>query len=158
KVTTYGVLQKLGISQAAIVALLDDVVTEGTSAIHDFVQEAKEGQAQPVYQREALLRELLSLLALAQDRHVILVGPEGAGKRTLAYSLALLLAEEQGPADLRSVVQMNETALLENPLATMRAALRRASGGVLVVPGIERFFADRLRARFPEQVSRELHK
>ena len=158
KVTTYGVLQKLGISQAAIVALLDDVVTEGTSAIHDFVQEAKDGQAQPVYQREALLRELLSLLALAQDRHVILVGPEGAGKRTLAYSLALLLAEEQGPADLRSVVQMNETALLENPLATMRAALRRASGGVLVVPGIERFFADRLRARFPEQVSRELHK
>jgi ATP-dependent Clp protease ATP-binding subunit ClpC len=53
---------------------------------------------------------------------------------------------------------VNETALLENPLATMRAALRRASGGILVVPGIERFFADRLRARFPEQVSRELHK
>ncbi len=68
------------------------------------------------------------------------------------------LAEEKGPANLRSLVQMNETALLENPLAAMRAALRRASGGVLLVPDIRRFFADRLRARFPQEVNRELHK
>jgi ATP-dependent Clp protease ATP-binding subunit ClpC len=158
KVTTYGVLQKLGVSQAAIVALLDEVAQDGAPVIHDYVQEAKDGQAHPVYQREELLSELLSLLSLSAQRHVILVGPEGAGKRTLAYSLALLLAEGRGPGDLRSVVQINETALLENPLSAMRVGLRRASNGVLLVPAVERFFADRLRARFPEQVNRELQK
>ena len=126
--------------------------------IFDYVDEAKRGQAQAVYQRETLLNELISLLALSRQRHVILVGPEGAGKRTLVYSLAQLLAEGKGPANLRSVVEINEPALLENPLATMRVALRRSSGGVLLVPGIERFFADRLRARLPENVTRELHK
>ena len=158
KVTTYGALQKLGVSQAAVVALLDEVVQDGAQIIHDFVEEARAGEARPVYQREALLQEMLNLLALADRRHVILVGPEGAGKRTLVYSLALLLAEGKGPLHLRSVVQINEAALLENPLAAVRAGLRRASGGVLLVPGIERFFADRLRAPFPEQVNREIQK
>ena len=158
KVTTYGALQKLGVSQAAVIALLDEVAQDGTQLIHDFVEEAREGEARPVYQREALLQEMLNLLALADRRHVILVGPEGAGKRTLVYSLALLLAEGKGPPRLRSVVQINEAALLENPLAAVRAGLRRASGGVLLAPGIERFFADRLRAPFPEQVNREIQK
>lgn len=157
-VTTYGLLQRLGITSAAITSLLDDTTQEGTPILHDHVTEAKEGQTQTYFQREDLLRDLLALLALAQNRHVLLVGPEGAGKRTLAYTLAQLLAEGKGPDNLRSLVEINETALLENPLAAMRAGLRRASGGVLLVPNIERFFADRLRAKFPEQVNRELHK
>jgi ATP-dependent Clp protease ATP-binding subunit ClpC len=158
KVTTYGVLQKLGVSQAAIVALLDEVAEDGAPLIHDLVDEARDGKAAPVYQRETLLRELLALLALASRRHVMLVGQEGVGKRTLAKSLAQLMAEGHGPAELRSLVQINEAALLENPLVAMRAGMRRASGGILLVPGIERFFADRLRAQFPENVSRELQK
>lgn len=157
-VTTYGVLQRIGITAAAITALLGEIAADGTPILRDYVTEAKEGQATAVYQREVLLRELISLLSLAQKRHTILVGPEGAGKRTLAYSLAQLLAEGKGPANLRSLAQINETALLENPLAAMRAGLRRASGGILLVPNVERFFADRLRAQFPEQVNRELHK
>jgi ATP-dependent Clp protease ATP-binding subunit ClpC len=124
----------------------------------DIVQEAKDGQATAFYERTGLLQELGSLLSLAGNRHVILVGEEGVGRRTLVYSLAQLLAEGKGPTDLRSVVQMNETALLENPLATMRAALRRSSGGILLVPTINRFFGDQLRAQFPQQVNRELHK
>ena len=158
-VTTFAVLQRAGISTAAITALLDDHTTEkGMEIIRDFVQEAQEGKTTAVYQREQLLRDLISLLLLSKQRHVILVGPEGAGKRTLAHSLAQLLAENKGPANLRSLVQMNETALLENPLAAIRAALRRASGGILLVPDIGRFFADRLRARFPQDVNRELQK
>lgn len=157
-VTTYGVLQRMGITAAAVTALLNEVGNDRTPIIQDFVSEAQQGEATAVYQRDDLLRKLLSLLALSNQRHVILVGPEGAGKRTLAYSLALLLAENKGPRDLRSLVQINEAALLENPLAAMRSGLRRASGGVLLVPGIDRFFADRLRARFPEQVNRELQK
>ncbi|MCI0394519.1 MAG: AAA family ATPase [Chloroflexi bacterium] len=156
-VTTYGLLQRLGVTAAAVTALLSDVAESSQLLIHDVIQEAKDGQAQPVYQREELLRELLQLLALAQRRHVIFVGPEGAGKRTLGYSLAQLLAEGKGPA-LRSFVVLNETALLENALVAMRAGLRRANSGILFVPSIERFFGDRLRAQFPEQVNRELHK
>ena len=157
-VTTYGVLQRMGITTAAITALLDEVGDDKVPLLQDFVAAAQAGEATAVYQRDDLLRKLLSLLALSNQRHVILVGPEGAGKRTLAYSLALLLAEGKGPHNLRSLVQINEAALLENPLAAMRSGLRRASGGVLLMPGIDRFFADRLRARFPEQVSRELQK
>ena len=158
-VTTSGVLQRAGISAGAVTALLDEMTTEQSEAIiRDFVQEAKDGGATAVYQRDQLLRDLVALLSLSGNRHVILVGEEGVGKRTLVYSLAQLLAEAKGPANLRSVVQMSETALLENPLATMRAALRRSSGGVLLVPGINRFFGDRLRAQFPEQVNRELRK
>lgn len=157
-VTTYGVLQRMGITSAAILEALGDVSANGTLIIHDFVDEAQKGQAHAVYQRDGLLKELISLLALSQKRHVILVGPEGTGKRSLVYSLALLLAERKGPAGLRSVVQMNEAALLENPLAAVRAGLRRASGGILLVPDIERFFANRLKARFPEQVNREIQK
>jgi ATP-dependent Clp protease ATP-binding subunit ClpC len=156
-VTTHAVLQRIGVTTAAVTALLAEVTQDGTPIINDYVHEAREGNARAVYQRQELLRDLISLLSLSQKRHVILVGPEGAGKRTLAYSLALLLAEGKGP-DLRSLVQINETALLENPLAAMRVGLRRASGGILLVPGIERFFADRLHAKFPEQVNRDLHK
>ncbi len=158
-VTTFAVLQRAGVTGAAVTALLDEfAAVDGQQIIRDYVQEARDGEATAVYQRENLLQDLIGLLALAQQRHVILVGPEGAGKRTLVYSLAQLLAEGKGPPDLRSLVQMNETALLENPLATMRTALRRASGGVLLVPNIGRFFADRLRAPFPQDINRELHK
>ncbi len=157
-VTTYAVLQRIGITPDAVISHLEESGEDGTAIITDFVTEAQAGNAHAVYQREQLLQELISLLSLSQKRHVILVGPEGAGKRTLAYSLAQLLAENKGPANLRSLVEINESALLENPLAAMRVAMRRASSGVLLVPGIERFFADRLRARLPEQVSRELHK
>lgn len=157
-VTTYGVLQRIGVTGTAVIALLESVSQDGTVIIQDFIEDAKKGSAPPLYERQELLRDLGSLLALAQRRHVILVGPEGAGKRSLIYSLAQQLAEGNGAGDFRSVVQINESALLENPLAAVRAGLRRASGGILLVPNIERFFADRLRQTFPEGVSRELHK
>lgn len=158
RITTYGVLQRLGISQAAIIALLDDILQDSGTIIHDFVHEAQQGQAHPVFQRQALLRNMLSLLTLATKRHIILIGAEGVGKRTLVYSLGQLIAEGKGAVSLRSVVQINEAALLENPLTAMRVGLRRASGGILLVPNIQRFFADRLRAPFPAQVNRDLQK
>ena len=157
-VTTYAVLNRIGVTSTAVIALLGEVAQNGTPIIHDFIQEAQEGNTLPVYQRTELLREMLNLLALTAGRHMILVGPEGSGKRTLGYSLAQLLAEQKGPENLRSLVQINETALLENPLAAMRAGLRRASSGILFVPDIDRFFGGRLRAKFPEQVNQELQK
>lgn len=155
-VTTYAVLQRIGVTPTAVLSLLGESGQDGIAIITDYIQEARDGRANPVYQREELLHDMLGLLSLAQQRHIILVGEEGAGKRTLVYSLALMLAESQ--THFRSLVQINEAALLENPLAALRVAMRRATGGILFVPDVDRFFADRLRARFPEQVNRELHK
>ncbi len=157
-VTTYGLLKRIGITPAAVIALLGEISQDGTPIIRDYIQEARDGQATAVYQRESLLREALNLMALSQRRNILLVGPEGSGKRTFAYSLAQLLAAEDAPVKVRSFVVINESALLENPLAALRSGSRRASGGVLLVPNLERFFADRLRAPFPEQVNRELQK
>jgi ATP-dependent Clp protease ATP-binding subunit ClpC len=157
-VTTSAVLQRVGVNPTAVLTLLNDVGRDGTPIIHDFVAEAKAGRATVVFERQELLRDLISLISLAQNRHVILVGPEGAGKRTLGHSLAQYLAEGTGLNELRSLVQISETALLENPLAAVRAGLRRASGGILLIPNIQRFFADKLRAPFPDQVNREVQK
>ncbi len=157
-VTTYAMLQRIGITTTVVSKHLAEFADDGTAIIHDFVAEAKKGESTIYYQRQTLLRDLIGLISLTNNRHVILVGTEGSGRKTLAYTLAQLLAEGKGPSDLRSLVELNETALLEKPLAVMRAGLRRASGGVLLVPDIRRFFADRLRQTFPEQVSRDLHK
>ena len=93
------------VSTAAVTALLDEVSTEqAETIIRDYVQEAKDGGAKAVYQRDQLLRDLVALLSLSGNRHVILVGEEGVGKRTLVYSLAQLLAEGKGPADLEPVI------------------------------------------------------
>ena len=118
-VTTFAVLQRIGVTAAAVIALLDDVTASGKPALRDIIQEAKEGKAQPVYERKLLISEAMNILALSGQRHMIFVGPEGAGKRTLAYSLAQLLAAGSGPTNIRSFVQVNETALLDNPLAAM---------------------------------------
>lgn len=157
-VSTYGVLQKIGITGNMILDLLDEVTEEGTPLLRDYQAEAEQGHITAYYLRTDLLRQLAALLSLANRANVILTGPEGAGKRTLIYSLAQQIAEGDVLPQVRSVVEINETALLENPLAAMRAGMRRASGGILLVPQIERFFAGKLRAPFPEQVNRELHK
>lgn len=158
KVTTAGVLQKIGVTQTDIIAQLEQINLVGNAPIiHDFVQEAQNGHAPPLYQRENLLHNLLSLLGLATGTTVVLVGPEGAGKKSLVLSLAQWVAEKK-LENVRSVVMLNEVALLEDPLKTMRTGLRRASGGVLLVPRLNRFFGGRLRAQFPEQVCRDLYK
>ncbi|HFE67627.1 MAG TPA: ATP-dependent Clp protease ATP-binding subunit [Chloroflexi bacterium] len=157
-VSTYGVLQRVGVTGNMVLELLDEVTQEGAPLLRDYAAEAKEGDLTAYYERTELLRQLTALLALANGPNVVLVGPEGAGRRTLVYSLAQQIAEGNALPQVRSVVEINETALLENPLAAMRAGMRRASGGILLIPRIERFFAGKLRAPFPEQVNRELHK
>jgi len=157
-VTTYAVLQRIGVTTAAVIASLGDVAVDGSPVIRDIIDEAKKGNAVPFYQREDLLREALNLLALSNRRNIIFVGPEGAGKRTLGYCLAQLLAADNSPYNLRSFVEISEAALLENPLSAVRVGMRRASDGILLIPSIDRFFADRLRAKYPEKVNREVQK
>ena len=156
-VGTCRLLNRLGITQRAVLdALGKPSLVSGATAV-DHVALAKKGQLEPVYLREGLLRELVNLLSMARDRHVLLVGPTGVGKQSLGLALAQLIAQGKGPAGLKSVVQLNEPALLDDPLATLQSGLRLARGGVLLMPDIGRFFGG-FRADFPEPACKELQK
>jgi ATP-dependent Clp protease ATP-binding subunit ClpC len=156
-VSTAGLLRRFGVTQQAMTDLLSDQALARRATTHDRVALARQGQATPVYYREALLRDLISLLTLTTDRHIILVGPAGAGKRTLVHSLALLIAEGKGPAGLQSVVEIAEPALLDDSAAAVRAGLRQARGGVLFIPNIHRFLGGPMYADFPK-ASKPLQK
>ncbi len=155
--STAGLLQRFGVTQQAMTDLLSDQALARRTTTHDLVTLAQQGQATPVYYRETLLRDLISLLTLTTDRHVILVGPAGVGKRSLVHSLALLIAEGKGPAGVRSVVEIAEPALLDNATAAVRAGLRQAQGGVLFIPNVHRFFGGPAYAEFP-QATKALQK
>ena len=99
----------------------------------------------PIYFRENLLRELISVLSLAGQRHVLLVGAAGSGRRSLAYSLALLIAEGRGPQGVDRVIEIAESALLDNPVEALRSGVKQAIGGALFIPNVARFF-DRFMA------------
>jgi ATP-dependent Clp protease ATP-binding subunit ClpC len=151
------VLERHGITPRAVEDAIAANGTARSSTTTDHVALARQGEITPVYFRNELLRDLIGLLTLAGDRHVILVGAPGVGKRTLVYSLALLIAEGKGPANIKSVVEINERALLDDPRLAVQAAVRRADGGILFVPGIARFFGG-FKAEFPETAGKELQK
>lgn len=157
RVSTSRLLERYGITQHAIQEKLAGLAVARSSTTTDYVALARQGEVIPVHFRDELLRDLIGLLTLAADRHVILVGPHGVGKRTLVYSLALLMAEGKGPPDLTSLVEINEEALLDNARLAVQSGLRRARGGILFVPHIARFFGG-FRAEFPEAAGKELQK
>lgn len=157
KVSTNRLLERYGITQPAVQEILADRAIARSATTTDYAALAKQGEVTPVHFRQELLRDLIGLLTLATDRHVILVGPQGVGRRTLVYSLALLIAEGKGPLELRSVVEINEEALLDNAKLAVQAGLRRAKGGILLVPHLARFFGG-FRADFPEAAGNELQK
>jgi ATP-dependent Clp protease ATP-binding subunit ClpC len=157
KVSTARLLKRYGITQHAVQDLLAERAVARSATTTDHVALARQGELTPVYFRQELLRDLIGLLTLATDRHVILVGPHGVGKRTLVYSLALIIAEDKGPSDLQSVIEINEEALLDNAKRAVQSGLRRAKDGVLFVPHIARFFGG-FRADFPEAAGKELQK
>jgi ATP-dependent Clp protease ATP-binding subunit ClpC len=157
KVSTSRLLERYGLTQHALQETLAERAVARSTTTTDYVALARQGEVTPVFFREELLHDLIGLLTLTTDRHVILVGPHGVGKKTLVYSLALLIAEGKGPTDLESVVKINEEALLDNAELAVRSGMRKAKDGVLFVPHIARFFGG-FRADFPEAASKELQK
>ncbi len=149
-VSTAGLLQQRGITQRALRPLLSELALGRQTTVRDLVAQAREGQLQPVYFRQDLLRDLLNLLSLARDRHVILVGPAGVGKRSLVHALALLVAEGKGPPDIESVIEVSEPALLADAAVALKAGRSKASKGVLFLPNVHRFFGGVLHAEFPK--------
>ncbi len=149
-VSTSGLLQRYGLTPTVLSGVLADDVLARRITTSDLVSLAKAGELSPVFHRETLLRELLNLLGMARSRHVILLGPAGVGKRSLVQSLALLMAEGKGPAGLGKLVQVGESALLDDAAAAVQAGLRQAAGGILFLPNIHRFFGGVVRADFPK--------
>jgi len=149
-VSTAGILQRRGITPTAMTEVLADRTFARRGPAVDWVALARSGDVRLVYFREALLRDLIGLLSLAGERHVILVGLPGVGKRSLVYSLALLIAEGRGPMGIKSVVSVSEAVYFDNSVAAIRAGLRKARGGILVVPDIHRFFGGVLHAELPD--------
>ncbi|TVR18992.1 MAG: ATP-dependent Clp protease ATP-binding subunit [Anaerolineaceae bacterium] len=149
--STSGLLRQYGVTPKAIKDITSDFSVirrrpDGTT--QDFVSDAKAGDLHAVYFREDLLRDMMNVISQSVKRHVILIGADGVGKRTLAYSLALLISEGKGPVGVGNLVQINETALLDNDQRAIRAGLSRASGGILFLPHIHRFFGGPMRAEF----------
>jgi ATP-dependent Clp protease ATP-binding subunit ClpC len=149
-VSTAGLLQQQGITPRALSSTLADSALARQTTTRDLVALARDGQLLPVYFRQDLLRDLLNLLNLAGDRHVILVGPNGVGRRSLVHGLALLIAEGQGPRNLQAVVEIAEPALLADASRAVQAGRRKAGRGVLFLPNVQRFFGGALHAEFPK--------
>jgi ATP-dependent Clp protease ATP-binding subunit ClpC len=153
-------LNRRGITKQAVLNVLESPVTAtSTAKAVNHVALAQKKQLTPVYPRNDLLRNLINLLSMTTNRHVILTGEPGVGKRSLTLALANLIAADKGPAGLNSVVQINEPALLDDAYAAVQAGLRLAKGGVLFVPDIVRFFSGPRRyPDFPDRTCNELQK
>ncbi len=150
--STSGLLRQAGITPKAIKDILSDSsqvigTREGAAAIDD-VKAQVNGNIRPVYYREDLLRDMINILTQASNRHIILIGPDGVGKRTLGYSLAQLMAQGKGPKGLSNLVRVDETALLDNEQQAIRAGLSKAFNGILFIPHIHRFFGGPIKAEF----------
>ena len=156
---SYRLLNKHGITKRAVIeAMGNPSLASGATAV-DHVDLAKKEQLKPVYPRDDLLRNLMNLLSMTSNRHVILTGPTGVGKHSLVLALAKRMAEGKGPGSLKSVVQMNELALLDDAYAALQAGLRMARDGILFVPDIARFFGGPRRySDFSDKASNELQK
>ncbi|MEO0565180.1 MAG: AAA family ATPase, partial [Chloroflexota bacterium] len=149
-ISTSGLLRGHGITPKSIQDILNDSsqIMRRSGTTQDFVATSKAGKLKAVHFRETLLRDLINILSQAQNRHVILLGPDGVGKRTLAYSLALLMSEGKGPVGLGSLVQVDEAALLDSDHKAVRAGLNQARDGIFFVPHLHRFFGGPGKAEF----------
>jgi len=152
-VSTSGVLRQVGITPKAISDIISDSsqimpVKRSSGTTQDFVATARRGNMKAVFFRETLLRDMINIISQSVNRHVILVGQDGVGKRTLAYSLALLISEGKGPRNIASLVQIDETALLDNEQQAVRAGMSQAKNGILFIPHIHRFFGGPIKAEF----------
>jgi ATP-dependent Clp protease ATP-binding subunit ClpC len=137
-VATASLLRRYGLTSASLSGRLADLAQSRRLA--DLVQGAREGESSPVYERHDLLQALLSLLALAEHRHVLLVGENGVGRRSLALALAAVMAAGRGPGDLSQLRQISELSLIDEPEKALAAGVQDGQSGILLVPGFDRFF------------------
>jgi ATP-dependent Clp protease ATP-binding subunit ClpC len=140
KVGTHWLLNRRNISQQDVLQALGSGPVQNTGGPVDYVALTRQEQLPPVFSRGRLLENLMNLLSMSRERHVILIGPSGVGKHSLVLALAQRVAEGKGPANLRSVVQLSEHALVDDDFAALENGLKAAQGGALFIPDIARLF------------------
>ena len=151
-ISTSGLLRPHGIT-ARTVADVMNRLSGPAAAAQATPDRAESGstrprEAFPVYEREDLLSSMLTILNQAINRHLVLVGPAGVGKRSLALSLGQLIARGEGPRGITRVVQIAEDELLDDDPAALRKALAQARGGILFLPHLQRFLGPPGKAQF----------
>lgn len=150
KVGTHWLLNRRGITYQAILDAMQNPVMAAGGTTLDLVARARRGELPPVYIRRELVNNLLNQLSMTAGRHVILTGPTGVGKQTLVLSLAKVLAENNNASGIKSVIQMNEHALIDDDHAALQDGLRQARGGALFASNIIRFFQGGSQLAFNE--------
>ncbi len=154
--STSGLLRQHGITPKAITDVIADnsmIRRRSDGTTRNVVADARTGNLRAVYFREELLRDIINILAQSVNRHVILIGPDGVGKRTLGYSLALLMSQGKGPKGLNSLVTIDETSLLDDDAKAIRAGLSKAAGGIMFIPHLHRFFGGPIKAEFTKSTA-----
>lgn len=157
---TYWLLSRRGITQQSIMDILAPAPPPVLFASSDSGVAKDSRQPALIYPRKRLQDRLVNLLSMTRQRHVILVGPAGVGKRSLVLGLQQLMRQGQGPVGLKTVVELEEQALLgspENALKVVQQGLRQAGGGILFVPDIGRFFGG-IRSEFGQEVGNLLQR
>jgi ATP-dependent Clp protease ATP-binding subunit ClpC len=153
ELSTHWQLSRRNITDRAVLAQLNTVAA---APVDSGVRGGSKAKS-IIYHRQELEAKLLNLLSMRRQRNVILVGQNGSGRRSLVLGAAQTMAQGGGPAGLNSVVELDERALLDNPLAEVTNRVRRARGGILFVPDIDRFFGG-IRADFREEAGNALQK
>ncbi|MCY3719111.1 MAG: ATP-dependent Clp protease ATP-binding subunit [Anaerolineaceae bacterium] len=142
-ISTSGLLRPHGITARTVADVMNRLnrpAADGQAA-----PDCAEGGSSPpteeasVYERKDLLRSMLTIINQAVNRHLVLVGPAGVGKRSLALGLGQLIARGEGPRGINRVVQIAEDELLDDDPAALRRALAQARGGILFLPHLQRF-------------------
>ncbi|RME98348.1 MAG: ATP-dependent Clp protease ATP-binding subunit [Chloroflexi bacterium] len=151
QLSTHWLLNRRGITPRAVLNELTSMHTAKQAA----GRQAETAAALPIFHRQGLEQKLVNLLSLRSERNVILIGEAGVGKRSLVLGVGQLMAAGRGPVGLKSVVELDEKQLLDDPLAALEQAIRRAQNGILFVPDIARFFGG-IRADFREDVGNKL--
>lgn len=141
RVGTHWLLNKRGITyQAVLDATANPTVSVDGGDTVDLIELAKQEKLEGVFLRTNLLSNLTNLLSMTANRHVILTGPSGVGKRSLVLALAKLRAQNKGPNGIQSIIQLNEQALVDDDYAVLQDGLTAARDGALFLPDIIRFF------------------
>ncbi len=133
--------------------------TGAGGASFDYVALAHADKLRPLYFRDDLLRNMVNILTQKENRNLILLGPDGSGKRSLVLSLAARIAEGGGPAGIEKLIQIKEPALIGKPKSAIENGLAHAHGGILFLPNIHRFFGGPIKAAaYYKSVTPEIQK
>lgn len=97
----------------------------------DFSTKAKDGKLDPVFGRDAEIRQMVDILARRRKNNPILVGEPGVGKTAVMEGLALRIAEGDVPDTLKGVTLLGLDMGLLEAGASVKGEFERRLKGVL---------------------------